>query len=278
MPSSLLLADTWKARRLPFRRFLRAVVLCIRSRTLSYPAGPSASATLESPVLPPSHSGRRQRRAEEAFRAFVRDEGFSCLAAKGVVRTDGARVRVFGALGSMRSADRLARELAGFMAELPAEPTTRMQSFVAVFPRDVPGDEAEFERRLWRQLQLLHARDAADAAWDPAVSDDPEDPRFSFSFGGRGVFIVGLHPASSRLARRFRWPALVFNPHAQFDRLRADGRFDSLRAAVREREIALQGSLNPNLADFGERSEARQYSGRAVEDQWRCPFHRGTSS
>jgi FPC/CPF motif-containing protein YcgG len=47
---------------------------------------------------------------------------------------------------------------------------------------------------------------------------------------------------------------------------------------VREREIALQGSLNPNLADFGERSEARQYSGRAVEDQWRCPFHRRTTS
>jgi hypothetical protein len=217
-------------------------------------------------------AAKRQRRAEREFRAFVRDARFSCLAAKGVVRTNGACIRVFGALGSARSADRLARELAGFMADLPAE-SARMQSFVAVFPRDVPRDEIEFERMLWRQLQLLHERDAADAAWDPAVSDDPDDPRFSFSFGGRGVFIVGLHPASSRLARRFRWPTLVFNPHEQFERLRADGRFDSLRAAVREREIALQGSLNPNLADFGERSEARQYSGRAVEDDWRCPFH-----
>jgi FPC/CPF motif-containing protein YcgG len=36
----------------------------------------------------------------------------------------------------------------------------------------------------------------------------------------------------------------------------------------------VQGTLNPNLADFGERSESRQYSGREVEEGWRCPFHR----
>ncbi len=57
-------------------------------------------------------------------------------------------------------------------------------------------------------------------------------------------------------------------------RLRADGRYDSLRAAIRDREIALQGSLNPNLSDFGERSDARQYAGGAAGDAWRCPFHR----
>ena len=66
----------------------------------------------------------------------------------------------------------------------------------------------------------------------------------------------------------------MFNPHAQFGRLRGEGRFRRIQQAIREREIAVQGSLNPNLADFGERSEARQYSGRAVEEEWRCPFHR----
>ncbi|MEP6902345.1 MAG: YqcI/YcgG family protein, partial [Actinomycetota bacterium] len=30
---------------------------------------------------------------------------------------------------------------------------------------------------------------------------------------------------------------------------------------------------NPNLSDFGTQSEARQYSGRAVEHEWKCPFH-----
>jgi FPC/CPF motif-containing protein YcgG len=83
-----------------------------------------------------------------------------------------------------------------------------------------------------------------------------------------------MHPASSRLSRRFHWPTLVFNPRAQFERLRAEGKFERLRALVRERDVALQGTLNPNLADFGERSEARQYSGRATEPGWQCPFHR----
>jgi len=93
-------------------------------------------------------------------------------------------------------------------------------------------------------------------------------------FGGRALFVVGMHPASSRLARRFRWPALVFNPRAQFERLRAEGKFERLRTLVRERDVALQGTPNPTLADFGERSEARQYSGRETEPEWRCPFHR----
>jgi hypothetical protein len=46
-----------------------------------------------------------------------------------------------------------------------------------------------------------------------------------------------------------------------------------MKEIVRERDFKLQGSLNPNLSNFGEQSEARQYSGRAVETDWKCPFH-----
>lgn len=212
-------------------------------------------------------------RVEAEFRAFVGDPRFSCLAGKGVVRGGGCELSVYGRLGSARSARLLARDLATFVGVTPAD-GSGLHAFAAVFPTGAPSSEDEFERRLWDQIQLLHDRDALDAGWDPQVSADPADTRFSFSFAGRAMFVVGLHPASSRLARRFRWPALIFNPRAQFERLRADGRFERLRAAVREREIALQGTLNPNLADFGERSEARQYSGRAAAPDWRCPFHR----
>jgi FPC/CPF motif-containing protein YcgG len=148
-----------------------------------------------------------------------------------------------------------------------------MRAFVAVFRGPIAADEIAFEQRLWRQLQHLHELDELGTAWDPGVSDDPESSQFSFSFGGRALFVVGMHPAASRLARRFHRPTLVFNPRAQFERLRAEGKFERLRERVRERDLALQGSLNPNLADFGEQSEARQYSGRAVEAEWRCPFH-----
>src|SRR5262249_58806187 len=129
------------------------------------------------------------------------------------------------------------------------------------------------ERLFWEQVSCLAERD--EAAWDADVSSDPEDPQFSFSFGGRAFFLVGLHPGSSRWARRFAWPTIVFNAHHQFEHLRATGRYAGLQTAIRGRDVALQGSPNPNLAAFGTASEARQYAGRAVEPDWRCPFHAG---
>ena len=65
---------------------------------------------------------------------------------------------------------------------------------------------------------------------------------------------------------------MVFNLHDQFERLRAAGRYDKLRGAILSRDVALAGSVNPMLASHGTMSAARQYSGRAVEDGWRCPF------
>ncbi len=99
-----------------------------------------------------------------------------------------------------------------------------------------------------------------------------DSPHFSLSFGGEAFFAVGLHPNASREARRFRAPAIVFNLHAQFEQLRADGLYEKLRRTILERDEALQGSTNPMLARHGQVSEARQYSGRAVGGDWNCPF------
>lgn len=209
---------------------------------------------------------------EAEFRAFVGAEGFPCLAGKGSVRRGEHELRTYEGLGTDQAAGRMALDLGRFVAGLPAD-GSGLRTFAAIFPETPPMDETGFERALWRQLQRLHDADPV-RVWDPAVCVDPEDPAFAFSFGGRALFVVGLHPASSRLSRRFRWPAMMFNPRSQFDRLRAEGRFERLRRLVRERDVALQGSTNPNLADFGEASEARQYSGRATEPEWRCPFRR----
>ncbi len=65
---------------------------------------------------------------------------------------------------------------------------------------------------------------------------------------------------------------MVFNLHAQFERLRNEGRYEKLRASILQRDEALAGSINPMLSRHGETSEARQYSGRQVGPEWRCPF------
>jgi hypothetical protein len=212
------------------------------------------------------------RCVRDDFTRFVSRTEYPCLGARSAMRRGGCRIAVYGAMGNDDTSAALAVDLGEYARTAPN--ATSFSAFVAVFVETAPGSEAQFEASLWRQLaRLSDVHDAA--AWADGVSDDPEDPRFAFSFARTAFFVIGLHPESSRLARQFGWPALVFNPHSQFRRLRAEQRFEGLRRAIRARDVALQGDVNPNLADAGERSEARQYSGRATDDTWACPFYRG---
>lgn len=206
-----------------------------------------------------------------SFRSLVLNPRFSCIGARAAVRAGTYRFGVWEELGARDEAGELASAIGNFVDSLP-EPSEGFQTFVAAFARPLAMDEPTFEHQLWQELQALHDLDPSAEPWDPQAMADPDDPSFAFSYGGHALFVVGLHPAASRLARRFAWPTLVFNPHEQFRRLRAERRYGRFQATVRRRELALQGSLNPNLSEFGQRSEARQYAGRKVEDGWRCPF------
>lgn len=211
------------------------------------------------------------RRYEDEFRdAVLRDE-FPCVLGRGVVRTDSYRFHLYASLSSADSASRLVTDLRAFTDEvLDADDVP--WSLVAGFRDPVARDEVAFEAALWAFLQAVHDVDVQSAAWDPAVSPDPDDPDFSFSVGGRAFFVIGLHPGASRWARRLSFPALVFNAHSQFEDLRAAGQFTDLRDQIRARDVELQGSVNPVVADHGDRSEAAQYAGRAVGDDWACPL------
>jgi len=206
------------------------------------------------------------------FRALVLNDRFTCLGAKSAVRRGGYRFGLYEELGGCSSIEPLAADLRSFAGEV-ATADDRFTSFVASFVEPAALTEETFEARLWQTLQALHDLDAGEHPWNRSVSADPADPHFAFSFAGSAFFVVGLHAASSRAARRFAWPTLVFNPHQQFEELRRAGRYQRLQQVIREAETALQGGINPMLAEFGERSEASQYSGRRVEAGWQCPFH-----
>ena len=206
--------------------------------------------------------------------ALVLDEHFTCVGAKAALRQGGYRFGLYGALGSTAATAGLARDLFTFLSERATFNTTFV-TYVASFSGPPPPDEATFEHDLWATLQQLHELDAPFHDWDRRVSSDTDDPHFGFSFAETALFVVGLHAASSRATRRFAWPTLVFNPHDQFERLRSNGQFERFQEVIRAADRALDGSTNPMLANFGERSEAAQYSGRNVDEQWRCPFHAG---
>lgn len=208
----------------------------------------------------------------DGLRSLILNDRFVCVGGKSAFRQGTYRFGLYPELGSRESAAGLARDLFTFVEEIPSFGDS-FSSYVASFSGPHPADEAAFEQLLWQTLQALHDLDAPHHRWDPAVSADPTDPAFSFSFGGVAFFVIGIHAASSRVARRFAWPTLIFNPHRQFDDLRQEGDFDRFRQVIRRGEMRLQGDANPMLADFGTRSEAMQYSGRRVSAAWKCPFH-----
>jgi uncharacterized protein len=216
--------------------------------------------------------------AQAAFASFVSDPAFPCLGAKAALNGGSYVLLTYEELACPVTAPSLYADLVAF-TESDIAQTSEYASFIAVFRNPRAIVERTFERLLWSQLQQLHELDKEKAEWDPNVSSDPDNPRFSFSIGGHAYYVIGLHGDSSRLARRFPWPAMVFNPHAQFEKLRNDGRWKRMQGTIRRRDLALQGSVNPMLNDFGETSEARQYSGRQVEKKWHPNFQvRGAGS
>ncbi len=148
-----------------------------------------------------------------------------------------------------------------------------LRSLAVVFEGPDDLTEKQFETHLWNRLQSLADKDHwRGQPYDNRVSADPDSPHFSLSFGGEAFFVVGLHPHASRPARRFGRPTLVFNLHDQFEKLRKEGRYEKMRAAILERDRKLAGDINPMLARHGEASEAQQYSGRKVSADWSPPF------
>ncbi len=210
-----------------------------------------------------------ERLARE-FLAFVQAPEFPCVGAKAALGRRQIEIFIGEDIRSRSCDRRLALKLRDFARRHAGR--SMFVSFVAVFRRAALLSEANFERELWRRLQALHDVDHRECAWDPAVSSDPASPHFSMSIGGKGFYVVGLHPNASRLARRFLRPVLVFNLHEQFERLRAEGRYQLIKKTTLERDVALDGAVNPMLAVHGASSEARQYSGRVVNREWCCPF------
>lgn len=221
-------------------------------------------------MLPPTDDSTHP--LAQRFQAFVKTPDFPCVGAKSALAKSQLRFVVGRDMRSAWDDLRIYPNLLDLAWSYAREPSL-FHSLAVIFEEDSGFDEAAFETCLWERLEsLTHKDDWAGQPPDPRVSDDPDDPHFSLSFGGEAFFIVGLHPRASRPARRFERPAMVFNLHDQFEKLRAAGIYEKMRSTIVARDVVLAGSANPMLARHGVVSEARQYSGRAVDDEWECPF------
>jgi FPC/CPF motif-containing protein YcgG len=217
-----------------------------------------------------------RHQAQDSLKALLEHHvaapDFACVGAKAAMAKGTLEVLACNRLDSAWDDMRIHDGLLHFAQEYRADPGL-FRSFAVVFEGPDNLDETAFEAALWDRAQSLSDKDVwRGLGYDRRVSHDPSDPHFSLSFGGEAFFIVGLHPHASRPARRFSRPTLVFNLHDQFERLRAEGRYETMREKIMVRDEAVAGSRNPMLTRHGEASEARQYSGRVVNPSWRCPF------
>lgn len=205
------------------------------------------------------------------YLGYLSNRTFPCIAAKAAVAKQHVRCMVAPDLASSAHDTRILDFLYGFIDDY-REVTEPFHSAAIIFESPVIHSEETFEQLLWQRLQSLSNLDAQQYRYDPRVNPDPASGEFSFSLKSEGFFIIGLHPASSRQSRQFDYPVIAFNPHSEFEHLRAEGRYDKMKAIVRKRDLANTGSINPMLNDFGNTSEVLQYSGRKYDGSWKCPL------
>ena len=176
-------------------------------------------------ILPLDKKGHAPALAQfvhSQFRTLALHHEFPCVGAKSAINRGMYKFGLYLEMGSAESTTALCRDLRTFITEyIPKD--GYFTTFIASFVGPISLDEEQFESLLWQQLQRMHDNDEVD--WDETVSSAPNDPSFAFSFAGCAFFVIGLHASSSRWARRFAWPTLIFNAHHQFEQLRANGKY-----------------------------------------------------
>ncbi|WP_282123835.1 guanitoxin biosynthesis heme-dependent pre-guanitoxin N-hydroxylase GntA [Algibacter mikhailovii] len=210
---------------------------------------------------------------KERFEKFVIKDDHPCIMSKSVIGSNNYNLNSYEGFGSKAAARQILKDIEKYLKDYDFS-NNDFFTFIAVFNNNQNYTEIAFEKLLWKQLQHIH--DLDDTIWDETVSNNPKTKTFSFSIKGVAFYVVGMHPNSSRNARRSPYPTLVFNLHWQFEKLREMGVYERIRDTIRKRDKEKNGSINPMVLDFGKKSEAAQYSGREVGLDWECPFkHKG---
>ncbi|WP_309762540.1 YqcI/YcgG family protein [Chryseobacterium sp. SORGH_AS_1175] len=161
---------------------------------------PTTITTKTDPVL---ISENHQEIAKEAFRTFIDDASFPCVAAKAALNRDQMKLFVAGHIACPKD-DRQILEFIYDFVDSYRNAENHFHTACVIFPDAGGIDEMMFERLLWMRLQALSDLDGENYPYDQRVSPDPQSDQFSFSLKEEAFFVIGLNPASSRPARRFK--------------------------------------------------------------------------
>ena len=183
------------------------------------------------------------------IKRLLKQRHYPCIAALQSYHRKDYWMKTYENFGGYFQRPDLRADLLNYLGEYK-KGSTPYFSFWAVFDDVTNLNEDQFELNMWRELTALTSASTQAANHDARFNEDPSSKNFCFSIGGRAFFVVGLHPASSRLSRRFPWPALVFNTFEQFETVQA----------------------NPMVELYSDLWESNQFSGRHHDSSWRYPF------
>ncbi|WP_051209963.1 guanitoxin biosynthesis heme-dependent pre-guanitoxin N-hydroxylase GntA [Gelidibacter mesophilus] len=212
---------------------------------------------------------KAQDTIEYQYRDFILKRKHPCVMANTIFMQDDYKLKIYDDITSDSVVAPVLSDLDSYIKDYDFD-SNAFETILFCFKENNFKTELQFENALWKFLQKLHDNDDKD--WDTSVNREPENANFSFSIKGKAFYIIGMHPNSSRIARQAPYCTLVFNLHWQFEKLRDMGIYQNIKKRIRRRDKKLQGTINPVLKDFGKASETRQYSGREVEADWKCPF------
>jgi FPC/CPF motif-containing protein YcgG len=206
------------------------------------------------------------------FKAFLGENDFPCVAARDALHKNNIQMMPAENIACPADDGAILDFLYSFATRY-RNAASDFHSAAVIFKGPLNADEDTFEKMMWQRLSSIRKMDGLKYPYDSRVNDDPDSPDFSFSIMEEAFFVLAMHPQSSRPARRFSYPVLVFNPHAQFEKMKETNSYEKMKVIVRKRDLAFAGSVNPMLTDFGEVSEAAQYSGKLHDSNWKCPLN-----
>lgn len=207
----------------------------------------------------------------QRLRATVLQPGYPCVAGVQAIKRDDYAVGLYEGFGEGACWSALRQDLTSYLDEQERTGSLYHTMF-ALFVGAPQLAEAPFEEAMWRELSYLTSSEQRATDWASDAESDPSQEAFIFSLTGRKLFVVGLHPNSSRRSRRFPLTALVFNAFEQFEQLEQRGSYERMVALNRKLDVAFDGSVNPMVEQHGDRWEAIQFSGQRNADDWKCPF------
>ena len=208
---------------------------------------------------------------DRQLRQHIFADSYPCVAAVQAMTRNDYAVGLYRTLGRGDCWRELRADLLVYL-RAQQHSNSLYSTMFAIFPETPALSEEAFEAAMWAELSMLTSEEQKQSDWAPHTSSDPADPGFVMSLGGNRLFVVGLHPGSSRRGRRFPFTGLVFNAFDQFEQLERKGSYERMVALNRKREVDFDGGPNPMVALHGDKWESIQFSGRNNPSDWQCPF------